>query len=249
MSCISRGKCLYTSNSFLSNCCFAGCSIFEYLGVFRSLRNLPPKKEDDHDTIVLLILEIYYQESGNGLEAEQYRKLFIGGLSSVTTDETLKTYFSKWGEIRDCVVMKDPSTKRSRGFGFITYSKQSEVDAAMAARPHTIDDKKVDPKRAVPREKADHSEAKVSTKRLYVSGIREDITEQVLEEHFSQFGKVDIIADRNTGKPRGFAFISFDDYDSVDKCVLQKNHHVLNYRCDVKKALSKEEIAKVTSKF
>ncbi|VDN27621.1 unnamed protein product [Gongylonema pulchrum] len=171
---------------------------------------------------------------GDGLEAEQYRKLFIGGLSAATTDEALKEYYSQWGEIMDCIVMRDPSTKRSRGFGFVTFSKQNydketvcfQVDAAMAARPHMLDGKKVDPKRAVPRDQSAHSEANVSTKRLYVSGV-------------------EIIADRSTGKPRGFAFISFDDYDAVDKCALQKSHQVLNYRCDVKKALSKEEMAKV----
>lgn len=45
-------------------------------------------------------------------EAEQYRKLFIGGLSYETTDSTLKSYFEKWGTITDCVVMTDPQTKR-----------------------------------------------------------------------------------------------------------------------------------------
>lgn len=46
------------------------------------------------------------------LEPEQFRKLFVGGLSYSTTDESLREYFSHFGELVDCVVMKDPATKR-----------------------------------------------------------------------------------------------------------------------------------------
>lgn len=49
-------------------------------------------------------------------------------------------------------VMKDPNTKRSRGFGFVTYSSVTEVDEAMDARPHKVDGRLVEPKRAVSRE-------------------------------------------------------------------------------------------------
>lgn len=65
-----------------------------------------------------------------------------------------------------------------------------QVDAAMAARPHVIDGKTVDPKRAVPRDQSARSEANVSSKRLYVSGVREEHTEQMFEDYFTQFGKV-----------------------------------------------------------
>lgn len=41
---------------------------------------------------------------------------------------------------------------RSRGFGFITYAKSEMVDEAMKHRPHKIDGRKVDSKRAVPRD-------------------------------------------------------------------------------------------------
>jgi len=42
--------------------------------------------------------------------------MFVGGLHQDTTDETLKQYFEQWGELTDCIVMKDPSTKRSVQF-------------------------------------------------------------------------------------------------------------------------------------
>ena len=179
------------------------------------------------------------------LEPETFRKLFIGGLSLNTTDDTLREYFSKYGELLDCVVMRDGQSKKSRGFGFVSFSTKEEVDKAMNARPHEIDGKTVDPKRAVPRDQSFRSESNLSTKRLYVSGVREEHTEEDFSTYFNEYGKVDkveIITDKATGKPRGFAFVSFDDYDAVDKCVLQKSHMIKNYRCDVKKALSKDDM-------
>ena len=46
------------------------------------------------------------------LEAEHLRKVFIGGLNPSTDDETMRSYFSQYGEILDCIVMKDAATKR-----------------------------------------------------------------------------------------------------------------------------------------
>uniref|UniRef100_A0A8C8B9I0 RRM domain-containing protein n=1 Tax=Otus sunia TaxID=257818 RepID=A0A8C8B9I0_9STRI len=63
-----------------------------------------------------------------------------------------RSHFEQWGTLTDCVVMRDPNTKRSRGFGFVTYSSVEEVDAAMNARPHKVDGRVVEPKRAVSRE-------------------------------------------------------------------------------------------------
>ena len=67
-------------------------------------------------------------------EPEQFRKLFIGGLNYKTTDEGLREFYGQWGELTDCVVMKDGNTGKSRGFGFITYSHSAMVDEAMHNR-------------------------------------------------------------------------------------------------------------------
>ena len=50
------------------------------------------------------------------------------------------------------IVIRDPATKHSRGFGFVTFSTIKQAECAMDSRPHTINGKVVDPKRAIPRE-------------------------------------------------------------------------------------------------
>ncbi|KAG8224433.1 hypothetical protein J437_LFUL001383 [Ladona fulva] len=179
-------------------------------------------------------------------EPEQYRKLFIGGLDYRTTDETLKSHFEKWGEIVDVVVMKDPKTKRSRGFGFITYSCARMVDDAQAARPHRVDGREVESKRAVPREDIGKPEAGVTVKKLFVGALKDGIDEADLQNYFSKYGKVlsvHIVVNKETLQKRGFAFVEFEDHDAVDKVVLCKNHTINGRRIDVKKALNKNEMA------
>ena len=47
-------------------------------------------------------------------ETEQTRKLFLGGLNYTTTEDSLTSYFSQWGTLVDCIVMRFPDSRRSR---------------------------------------------------------------------------------------------------------------------------------------
>jgi len=69
-------------------------------------------------------------------------------------------------------------------------------------------------------------EAHATNYKVYLTGIKEGMSEADLRDYFSRFGDislVEIIIDRETGKPRGFAFLSFSDYDSVDKIVCKSS--------------------------
>ncbi|XP_072929273.1 heterogeneous nuclear ribonucleoprotein A1-like [Epargyreus clarus] len=176
-------------------------------------------------------------------EPEVHRKIFIGGLNYRTSDESLKSHFEKWGEIVDVVVMKDPKTKRSRGFGFITYSKAHMVDDAQNNRPHKIDGRVVETKRAVARQDIKNPEAGATVRKLFIGGIKDDHDEEQLREYFSNYGNVQnvsIVTDKSTGKKRGFGFVEFDDYDPVDKVCLNAPHKINGKQLDVKKALPKD---------
>jgi RNA recognition motif-containing protein len=66
------------------------------------------------------------------------KKIFVGGISLETTDEDLHTYFSRFGDVRQAYVIKDPVTKRSKKFGFAIMKDQTAVDAVLAVPVHSI---------------------------------------------------------------------------------------------------------------
>ncbi|CAH8386052.1 unnamed protein product [Eruca vesicaria subsp. sativa] len=80
------------------------------------------------------------------------KKIFVGGLSSETTEEEFKTYFEKFGRTTDVVVMHDNATNRPRGFGFVTYDSENSVEIVMQSSFHELSNKRVEVKRAIPRE-------------------------------------------------------------------------------------------------
>lgn len=78
-------------------------------------------------------------------------KVFLGGLSWVTTEASLRSHFAKYGEIGDAVVMRNRTTNRSRGFGFISFTTSSAVEAVLSDS-HVIDNRAIECKPAIPRD-------------------------------------------------------------------------------------------------
>ncbi|XP_061537591.1 RNA-binding protein Musashi homolog 2-like isoform X3 [Phycodurus eques] len=139
-------------------------------------------------------------------------KMFIGGLSWQTSPDNLKDYFNTFGEIRECMVMRDPTTKRSRGFGFVTFADSASVDNVLAQPHHELDSKMIDPKVAFPRR-----------------------TQPKVEDAMLMF-------DKTTNRHRGFGFVSFENEDLVEKVCDIHFHEINNKMVECKKARPKEVI-------
>lgn len=59
-------------------------------------------------------------------------------------------------------------------------------------------------------------------KKLYVGNLPWKTTKEDLHEYFSQFGAVEdafVLTDRETGKSRGFGFVTFTNDDEGDKAI------------------------------
>ena len=68
----------------------------------------------------------------NNQSSLYFRKIFVGGLHPSLKTETLINYFSQFGEIEKGIIMTDKITGKSRGFGFIIFSKKETVDKIMS---------------------------------------------------------------------------------------------------------------------
>uniref|UniRef100_A0A8C4DPG0 RNA-binding protein Musashi homolog 2 n=1 Tax=Dicentrarchus labrax TaxID=13489 RepID=A0A8C4DPG0_DICLA len=163
------------------------------------------------------------------------RKMFIGGLSWQTSPDSLRDYFSKFGEIRECMVMRDPTTKRSRGFGFITFADAASVDKVLAQPHHELDSKMVCSQC--------HSDMVTRTKKIFVGGLSANTVIEDVKQYFEQFGKVEdamLMFDKTTNRHRGFGFVTFEIEDVVEKVCEIHFHEINNKMVECKKAQPKE---------
>lgn len=76
------------------------------------------------------------------MEPEKVIKLFVGGVSHDTTEQTLTDYFSKYGETKGSEIPRDRITGASRGFGFVVFADSFVVERVLNDN-HVILGKKV----------------------------------------------------------------------------------------------------------
>nr|XP_018900725.1 PREDICTED: RNA-binding protein Musashi homolog 2-like [Bemisia tabaci]XP_018900726.1 PREDICTED: RNA-binding protein Musashi homolog 2-like [Bemisia tabaci]XP_018900727.1 PREDICTED: RNA-binding protein Musashi homolog 2-like [Bemisia tabaci]XP_018900728.1 PREDICTED: RNA-binding protein Musashi homolog 2-like [Bemisia tabaci]XP_018900729.1 PREDICTED: RNA-binding protein Musashi homolog 2-like [Bemisia tabaci]XP_018900730.1 PREDICTED: RNA-binding protein Musashi homolog 2-like [Bemisia tabaci] len=169
-------------------------------------------------------------------------KLFVGGLSWLTTSDKLRQYFGMFGTVTDVLIMKDPVTQRSRGFGFITFADPDTVEKVLKVPIHTLDGKKIDPKHATPKNRPKIGNR---TKKIFVGGVSQDTSSDEVKAYFSQFGKVEetvMLMDQQTKRHRGFGFVTFENEDVVDRICEIHFHTIKNKKVECKKAQPKEAV-------
>lgn len=96
------------------------------------------------------------------------KKIFVGGVSQETSADEVKAYFNQFGKVEETVMLMDQQTKRHRGFGFVTFENEDVVDRVCEIHFHTIKNKKVECKKAQPKESVTPA-AQLLQKRIMIS--------------------------------------------------------------------------------
>nr|XP_035140281.2 RNA-binding protein 38-like [Callithrix jacchus] len=69
----------------------------------------------------------------------KFTRIFVGSLRYRTTDASLRKYFEDFGHIKEAVVIFDPQTGKSRGYGFVTMANPAAAQRA-CEDPHPVID-------------------------------------------------------------------------------------------------------------
>lgn len=70
-------------------------------------------------------------------------------------------------------------------------------------------------------------------KKIYVGNLDFNVSEESIREQFERFGaveRIDVVKDRDTGQPRGFAFVEMTDAAEADRAITELNGAFLGSR-------------------
>ncbi|KAI1701653.1 RNA recognition motif domain-containing protein [Ditylenchus destructor] len=138
--------------------------------------------------------------------------MFVGNLSPQTTVESLREYFSKYGQLTQSEVSIDRKTGLSRGFGYVIFGSKQELERARAEYPHVIDNVKV----------SFHSKRQS----LVVDSLSPNITEDSLQKFFSQYGQVQDCRINKNSIGRNTGFVIMSNEEETSRALADRPHYI-----------------------
>ncbi|XP_032377827.1 RNA-binding protein 39 isoform X9 [Etheostoma spectabile] len=144
----------------------------------------------------------------------------------------LEDFFSAVGKVRDVRMISDRNSRRSKGIAYIEFVESSSVPLAIGLTgqrllgvPIIVQASQAEKNRAAA---AANNLQKGSSgpMRLYVGSLHFNITEEMLRGIFEPFGKIEgiqLMMDSETGRSKGYGFISFADAECAKKALEQLN--------------------------
>ncbi|KAG9456829.1 hypothetical protein H6P81_001337 [Aristolochia fimbriata] len=147
--------------------------------------------------------------------------LFVKNLNESIDNVKLHDMFSKFGNILSCKVVVSPEGK-SKGYGFVQFDSEKSANAAIENLNGTIvGDKQIYVGNFIKKSERVLPSPDVKYTNLYMKNIDPDITEELLEEKFSEFGKIAnlVISKDSNGNSRGFGFVNYENPDDAKQAM------------------------------
>lgn len=163
--------------------------------------------------------------------------IFVGGLPSDTTKETLSDYFSQFGKISKCTPQfwgkKSSKNRKCKGFGIISCKDEKTYEMILQQKLHKFRDRKIECKPKLKKTKLAKYSKNLLKRKIFISGLPSYVTSEKLETILSEnIGEIEIayvIKHRKSKKSRGFGFVVFKDHKDREK-LLEMGHFQIKDR-------------------
>lgn len=158
----------------------------------------------------------YNDGSGDNFVVDK-TKLIVNYIPQFTTEEELTRIFMQVGELESVRIMRNVRTGYSYGYGFVKYLKEDDAARAISTfNGFHFRNKNLKVSYSRPPNQA------TKDSNLYISNLPKDFTEENLAELFGKYGEIiqkNLLKDKNTGLPRGVAFVRFARGDEAQAAI------------------------------
>ncbi|XP_052837816.1 RNA-binding protein 39 isoform X1 [Drosophila gunungcola] len=166
-------------------------------------------------------------------EERDARTVFCIQLSQRVRARDLEEFFSSVGKVRDVRLITCNKTKRFKGIAYIEFEDPESVALALGLSgqrllgiPIMVQHTQAEKNRLQNAAPAFQPKSHTGPMRLYVGSLHFNITEDMLRGIFEPFGKIDaiqLIMDTETGRSKGYGFITYHNADDAKKALEQLN--------------------------
>jgi len=176
-------------------------------------------------------VRIMWSQRDPSLRKSGVGNIFIKNLDKSIDNKALYDTFSAFGNILSCKVVCDENG--SKGYGFVHFETQEAAERAIEKmNGMLLNDRKVFVGRFKSRKEREAelgARAKEFTN-VYIKNFGDDMDDEKLRELFSKYGNamsIRVMTD-DSGKSRGFGFVSFERHEDAQKAVDEMNGKEMN---------------------
>ncbi|KAK2175508.1 hypothetical protein NP493_727g01036 [Ridgeia piscesae] len=165
-------------------------------------------------------------------EERDARTIFCMQLSAKIRPRDLEEFFSSVGKVRDVRLITDNKTRRSKGIAYVEFGEVESVPLAMGLDgqrllgvPIIVQASQAE-KNRLGAASSIIQKGNTGPMRLYVGSLHFNITEDMLRGIFEPFGKIEqvnLVLDLDTGRSKGFGFVTFRNAEDAKKALEQLN--------------------------
>merc|ERR1712154_510654 len=170
-------------------------------------------------------IRIMWSQRDPSLRRSGVGNVFIKNLEKTIDNKAMYDTFSAFGNILSCKVAQDASGD-SKGYGFVHFeTEEAAMNAIQKVNGMLLNEKKVFVGRFVPRKEREKELGEKAKKftNVYIKKFGKITSYKVVKEKDGAQGEGSEIMADESGKNKGFGFVSFEDSESAEKAVDELN--------------------------